>query len=132
MAIFDDMDLNSSDEELIADINNTIVNFIQSEEVHLQLEPMNSFRRRIVHKIGTKYKLTSESKGEGTNRSVSLRKTELLESWVENFSQRAESVQKRVKEVDSQGYFEADDEVGSVFEKIKEITNELDNLKETN
>ena len=53
-------------------------------------------------------------------------------SWVENFSQRAESVQKRVKEVDSQGYFEADDEVGSVFEKIKEITNELDNLKETN
>ena len=61
-----------------------------------------------------------------------FRKTELLESWVENFSQRAESVQKRVKEGDSQGYFEADDEVGSVFEKIKEITNELDNLKETN
>ena len=61
-----------------------------------------------------------------------FRKKELLESWVENFSQRAESVQKRVKEVDSQGYFEADDEVGSVFEKIKEITNELDNLKETN
>ena len=61
-----------------------------------------------------------------------FRKTELLESWVENFSQRAESVQKRVNEVDSQGYFEADDEVGSVFEKIKEITNELDNLKETN
>ena len=61
-----------------------------------------------------------------------FRKTELLESWVENFSQRAESVQKRVKEVDSQGYFEADDEVGSVFEKIKEITNELDNLKENN
>ena len=61
-----------------------------------------------------------------------FRKTELLESWGENFSQRAESVQKRVKEVDSQGYFEADDEVGSVFEKIKEITNELDNLKETN
>lgn len=61
-----------------------------------------------------------------------FRKTELLESWVENFSQRAESVQKRVKEVDSQGYFEADDEVGSVFERIKEITNELDNLKENN
>ena len=37
---------------------------------------MNSFRRRMVHKIGTKYKLTSESKGEGINRSVSLIKTE--------------------------------------------------------
>jgi|TARA_B100000073_G_C23363620_1_gene423900 hypothetical protein len=61
-----------------------------------------------------------------------FRKTELLENWVENFAQQAESVQKRVKEIDSKGYFEADDEVGSVFERIKEITNELDNLKENN
>ncbi len=58
-----------------------------------------------------------------------FRKTELMESWVEEFSQQVESVQKRIKEVDSQGYFEADDEVGSIFEKIKEIINELDNLK---
>ena len=61
-----------------------------------------------------------------------FRKTELLENWVESFAQQAESVQKRVKEIDSKGYFEADDEVGSVFERIKEITNELDNLKENN
>ena len=61
-----------------------------------------------------------------------FRKTELLENWVENFSQQAESVQRKLKEVDSKGYFEVDDEVGSVFEKIKEITNELDNLKENN
>ena len=54
-----------------------------------------------------------------------FRKTELLESWVENFSQRAESVQKRVKEVDSQGYFEADDEVGSTFKQIKQTVNKL-------
>ncbi len=58
-----------------------------------------------------------------------FRKTELMESWVEEFSQQVESVQRRIKEVDSQGYFEADDEVGSIFEKIKEIVNELDNLK---
>ena len=73
------MDLSSSDEELIADINDTLVSFIKSKEIHLQLEPMNSFRRRMVHKIGTKYKLTSVSTGEGINRSVSLRKTELTE-----------------------------------------------------
>ena len=79
MPVFDDMDLSSSDEELIAEINDALVRFIKSEEIQLQLEPMNSFRRRMVHKIGTKYKLTSESKGEGTNRSVSLRKTELTE-----------------------------------------------------
>ena len=73
------MDLSSSDEELIAEINEKLVRFIKSDETHLQLEPMNSFRRRMVHKIGTQYKLTSESTGEGINRSVSLRKTELTE-----------------------------------------------------
>ena len=79
MPVFDDMDLSSSDEELIAEINDALVHFIKSEETQLQLEPMNSFRRRMVHKIGTKYKLTSESKGEGINRSVSLIKTEQTE-----------------------------------------------------
>tara|TARA_B100000287_G_C20502976_1_gene729867 strand:- start:494 stop:763 length:270 start_codon:yes stop_codon:yes gene_type:complete len=58
-----------------------------------------------------------------------IRKTELLETWVEDFTQRIQSAQNDLKEVDSQGYFEADDEVGSVFERIKEIINELDNLK---
>ena len=79
MPVFDDMDLSSSDEELIAEINDALVHFIKSEETQLQLEPMNSFRRRMVHKIGTRYKLTSESTGEGINRSVSLRKTEQTE-----------------------------------------------------
>ena len=73
------MDLSSSDEELLSEINDALVSFIKSEETHLQLEPMNSFRRRMVHKIGTKYKLTSESTGEGINRSVSLNKTEITE-----------------------------------------------------
>ena len=76
MPVFDDMDLSSSDEELIAEINNVILGFIKSDETKLQLEPMNSFHRRMVHKIGTKYKLTSESEGEGKNRSVNLIKTE--------------------------------------------------------
>ena len=77
--MFDDMDLSSSDEELIAEISDALVRFIKSEETQLQMEPMNSFRRRMVHKIGTRYKLTSESTGEGINRSVSLRKTEQTE-----------------------------------------------------
>ena len=58
-----------------------------------------------------------------------FRKTELLETWVENFTQRVQAVQNNLKEVDSQGYFEADDEVGSIFERIKQIISELDNLK---
>tara|TARA_Y100000996_G_C21970274_1_gene416115 strand:+ start:198 stop:458 length:261 start_codon:yes stop_codon:yes gene_type:complete len=58
-----------------------------------------------------------------------FRKTELLETWVENFSQQVEAVQSNLKEVDSKGYFEEDDEVGSTFDRIKQIINELDNFK---
>ena len=58
-----------------------------------------------------------------------FRKTELLETWVEDFTQRVQAVQDDLKEVDSKGYFESDDDVGSIFERIKEIINELDNIK---
>ena len=73
--MIDDMELSSSDQELMMEINTTLVRFINSDDTHLQLEPMNSYRRRIVHKIGTKYKLTSESTGEGDSRAVRLGKT---------------------------------------------------------
>ena len=58
-----------------------------------------------------------------------FRKTELLETWVENFTQRIQKIQDNLKEVDSKGYFESDDEVGAIFKRIKQIVNELDNLK---
>tara|TARA_Y100000593_G_C4229596_1_gene296260 strand:- start:231 stop:491 length:261 start_codon:yes stop_codon:yes gene_type:complete len=58
-----------------------------------------------------------------------MRKTEMLETWVENFSQQVQAVQDNLKEVDSKGYFEEDDEVGSTFDRIKQIVSELDNLK---
>ena len=64
-----------SDHELMTEINAALVRFINSDDIYLQLEPMNSYRRRMVHKIGTKYKLTSESTGEGDSRSVRLGKT---------------------------------------------------------
>ena len=69
------MELSSSDLELMTDINATIVCFIQSNEINMQMNPMNSYRRRMVHKIGTEYKLSSKSTGEGENRSVRLSKT---------------------------------------------------------
>tara|TARA_B100000029_G_scaffold464304_2_gene498188 strand:+ start:148 stop:408 length:261 start_codon:yes stop_codon:yes gene_type:complete len=58
-----------------------------------------------------------------------FRKTELLETWVENFTQTIETVQSDLKEIDSSGAFESDDEVGTIFEQIKETVNQLDNLK---
>ena len=73
--MIDDMELSSSDQELLTDVNAAIVRFIKSDESHLQMEPMNSYRRRMVHKICAEYKLTSESTGEGESRSVRLAKT---------------------------------------------------------
>jgi hypothetical protein len=53
------------------------------------------------------------------------RKTELLETWVENFSDRIVRVQQELQEIDSTGHFESDDEIGSIFASIKEVINEL-------
>ena len=58
-----------------------------------------------------------------------FRKTELLETWVEEFTQLIESVNNELKVIDARGAFEADDEVGTIFEQIKETVNQLDNLK---
>ena len=77
--MIDDMELSSSDLELMTEINAAIVRFIQSDESHLEMDPMNSYRRRMVHKIGTEYKLSSESTDEGENRSVRLSKTATTE-----------------------------------------------------
>ena len=59
-----------------------------------------------------------------------MRKTELLETWVEDFGDRVTRVQQELKDIDSTGHFEADDEVGSIFDSIKEVINELNDLTE--
>ena len=58
-----------------------------------------------------------------------FRKTELLETWVEDFTQQIQTVQNNLKQIDSKGHFESDDEICSIFEQIKETVNQLDNLK---
>ncbi len=58
------------------------------------------------------------------------RKTELLETWIEDFSDRVTRVQQELKDIDSTGHFEADDEIGSIFDSIKEVVNELNDLTE--
>ena len=58
------------------------------------------------------------------------RKTELLETWVEDFSDRVNRVQQELSEIDSTGHFESDDEIGSIFSSIKEVVNELNDFTE--
>jgi hypothetical protein len=53
------------------------------------------------------------------------RKTEMLETWVEGFSNSVTNVSEELKEIDATGHFEADDEIGSIFTGIKDIINDL-------
>ena len=58
------------------------------------------------------------------------RKVERLETWVENYAQRIQDTQDVLKEIDSKGSFEADDEIGVVFTSIKETIDELNEITE--
>ena len=57
------------------------------------------------------------------------RKTELLETWVENFTRLIETIDTELKVIDSRGHFESDDEIGSIFKQIKETVNKLNVLR---
>ena len=58
-----------------------------------------------------------------------MKKTELLETWVEVFTRRIQHIQDDLKVIDSTGHFEADDEIGSIFKQIQGIIDQLSVLK---
>ena len=59
------------------------------------------------------------------------RKVERLETWIEDYAQRIQDTQQVLKEIDSKGTFEADDEIGVIFTAIKEAVDELNEITET-
>ena len=58
-----------------------------------------------------------------------IRKTELLETWVENFSQVIQNVENELTQIDARGSFESDDETGAIFKQIKETVKQLESYK---
>ena len=56
------------------------------------------------------------------------RKSEMLETWIEDFSDRMNEAYKDMHLIDAKGVFEADDEVGEVFTQLKDITEQLSKL----
>jgi hypothetical protein len=58
-----------------------------------------------------------------------MKKTELLETWVEGFTQMVETVQQELSEIDSRGSFESDDETGAIYKQIKDTVNQLESYK---
>ena len=56
------------------------------------------------------------------------RKVERSETWIENYAQRIQDTQQVLKEIDQKGNVEADDEVGVIFQAIKEAIDELNEI----
>jgi len=58
------------------------------------------------------------------------RKVERLETWIEGYVDRINETQSTLKEIDDKGTFEADDEIGVVFQASKETVDELNEITE--
>ena len=58
------------------------------------------------------------------------KKTERLETWIEDYAQRIIDTQVTLKQIDDKGNFEADDEIGVIFQSIKETVDELTEITE--
>ena len=58
------------------------------------------------------------------------RKIERLEDWGERLASRVIWVQDRFREIDSKGHFEADDEVGTIFSALKDVSQVLNEVIE--
>ena len=59
-----------------------------------------------------------------------FQKVERLEDWIENYSARLIQTKTILDELDSEGKFESDDEIGAVFEGIQRAINDLTNITE--
>jgi|TARA_Y100000004_G_scaffold179048_1_gene222249 hypothetical protein len=57
-----------------------------------------------------------------------FRKVERLEGWVEDYAARIIITKNVLDELDSEGKFEADDEIGTVFQGIKDTINDLETI----
>ena len=56
-----------------------------------------------------------------------FQKVERLEDWIENYSARLIQTKNVLDELDSEGKFASDDEIGTVFEGIKDTINDAKN-----
>tara|TARA_R100000742_G_C4159880_1_gene1886 strand:+ start:10 stop:282 length:273 start_codon:yes stop_codon:yes gene_type:complete len=59
-----------------------------------------------------------------------LIKQEQLEDWVGDYIDRINEVNTKIRQIDYKGYFEVDDEVGQVFEQLKNEVQSLEELTE--
>ncbi|MBU3914446.1 hypothetical protein KKA14_02840 [bacterium] len=65
-----------NDEDFIDQYEERLIEFINSDEKSIALEPMNSYYRRLLHKLALEFKFKTHSEGEGKERHIILTKNE--------------------------------------------------------
>ena len=73
--MIDDTKLNSDDELFLKELETVFIRFVDSGKEQFNLEPMNSYKRRLAHKLASQFELETESIGEDKERAVLLKKT---------------------------------------------------------
>jgi R3H domain len=68
-------DRDRSEQEFTDEMHARLQQFLASDEQGMALEPMNSFKRRIVHNLAKDYQIETESRGEERERHVYLIRT---------------------------------------------------------
>ena len=69
------LDRERSEREFSDEMHRRLQQFLVSDEQGMALEPMNSFKRRIVHNLAKEYRIETESRGEDRERHVYLMRT---------------------------------------------------------
>jgi len=68
-------DRERSEQEFTGEMHGRLQQFLASDEQGMALEPMNSFKRRVVHNLAKEYAIETESRGEDRDRHVYLIRT---------------------------------------------------------
>ena len=73
--MINDTDLSHDDQLFLNELETVLLSFIESRQDQVGLEPMNSYKRRLAHKLAGQFNLETESIGEDKSRAVLLKKT---------------------------------------------------------
>jgi len=69
------VDRERSEQDFTDEMHPRLQQFLASDEQGMALEPMNSFKRRVVHNLAKDYNIETESRGEERDRHVYLIRT---------------------------------------------------------
>jgi hypothetical protein len=123
-----DLTNNGKDEDFLVQYEQRLIDFIESGEQTLHVEPMNSYYRRLVHNLVLRFNLKSHSEGADRDRHVVVIQSENAripdrirrkDPVVWNYGEREFLVDPLAKEVEI--YLDKDGTVGILSEGIKDV-----------